>query len=80
MKNMSLCDYKEALSSADLTIEQLETVIIEKTCHTIEEVNVNYVKLLDDRKRMDKFNSFKKVELNLEFEGNNKEKENEYNS
>lgn len=80
MKNMSLCDYKEALSSADLTIEQLETVIIDKTCHTIEEVNVNYDKLLSDRKRMDKFNSFKKVELNLEFEGNNKEKENEYNS
>ena len=80
MKNMSLCDYKEALSSADLTIEQLETVIIDKTCHTIEEVNVNYDKLLNDRKRMDKFNSFKKVELNLEFEGNNKEKENEYNS
>ena len=84
MKTMSLCDYKEALSSADLTIEQLETVKIEKTCHTIEEVNINYDKLLNDRKRMDKFNSFKKVELNLEFEGNNKEnkenQENEYNS
>ena len=81
MKNMSLCDYKEALSSADLTIESLETVIIDKTCHTIEEVNINYDKLLNDRKRMDKFNSFKKVELNLEFEGNNKKnKENEYNS
>jgi len=80
MKNMSLCDYKEALSSADLTIESLETVIIDKTCHTIEEVNINYDKLLNDRKRMDKFNSFKKVELNLEFEGNNKEEENEYNS
>ena len=83
MKNMSLCDYKEALSSADLIIEQLETVKIDKTCHTIEEVNVNYDKLLNDRKRMDKFNSFKKVELNLEFEENNKEnqeKENEYNS
>ena len=82
MKNMSLCDYKEALSSADLTLEQLETVKIDKTCHTVEEVNINYDKLLNDRKRMDKFNSFKKVELNLEFEGNNKEKdkENEYNS
>ena len=45
MKTMSLCDYKEALSSADLTIEQLETVKIEKTCHTIEEVNINYDKL-----------------------------------
>ena len=63
MKTMSLCDYKEALSSADLTLEQLETIKIEKTSHTIDEVNINYDKLLNDRKIIDK--------LRLEFEENN---------
>jgi hypothetical protein len=74
MKNISLYDYKEALSSADLTVEQLESVKIDKT-HTFEEVFNNYDKLLNDRKRMDQFNSFKKVELNLEFEENQENQE-----